>query len=326
MHYGPVSQFLARNQKFILTAHETPDGDALGAEFAMLRALLQIGREAFICNSDPAPEKFTFPEPLYQPRVLRGEEDLPPDLAEHALLILDVNDLNNLGSVGRLVLPRVREYFIIDHHDSDTDVLAPNHIEQGASSTCEVLYLLFREMRVELDLPMARALFMGIVYDTGSFMYPKTTALTFRIAHDLVTRGVNPNDIYSNLYESNTLSSLVLMSRVLSGLTLHFGGQVAVQHMPRNLLEESQARYEESDQLINIPLRSKEVRVSIFFKENSEGLWRCSIRSKGLIDVAEIARSYGGGGHSTAAGFKCANSCAAIQEEILERLKSNYFA
>jgi len=327
MQYGSVRTFLERNRKFVITAHETPDGDALGAEFAMLRALLQLGKAAFICNADPAPENLTFVEPLHRPLVLRAEHELPADIAEHALLILDVNDVHNLGSVGRLLLPRVREYFIIDHHDSDndTDLSAPNHIEQGASSTCEILYQLFREIGVTLDLHMAQALYMGIVFDTGSFIYPKTTALTLRIAHELVALGVNPNQVYSNLYESHSLSSLVLMSRVLSSLTLHCSGRVAIQSMPRQLLEETRARYEEADQFINIPLRSREVRVSVFFKQNVEGLWRCSLRSKGPIDVAAIARSYGGGGHRTAAGFKCARPIAAVQAEILDGLQKKYF-
>ncbi len=328
MQYGSVRDFLERNRKIAITAHETPDADALGAEFAMLRALLQLGKEAFICNADPAPENLTFVEPLHRPLVLRAEQELPADAAEHALLILDVSDVHNLGSVGRLLLPRVREHFIIDHHDSDngTDLAAPNHIEQGASSTCEILYLLFQEMGLQLDAHMAQALYMGIVFDTGSFIYPKTTALTFRIAHELVSMGVNPNQVYSNLYESHSLASLVLMSRVLSSLKLHCAGRVAIQHMPRRLLEKFQARYEEADQFINIPLRSREVRVSMFFKQNAEGLWRCSLRSKGAIDVAAIARSYGGGGHRTAAGFKCTRPIAAIQAEILDGLQRKYFA
>jgi len=180
-------------------------------------------------------------------------------------------------------------------------------------------------MGLPLDLPMARALYTGIVFDTGSFVYPKTTALTFRIAHELVALGVSPNEVYSNLYESHSLSSLVLMSRVLSSLSLRLGGRVAVQSMPNGLLQESRARYEEAAQLINIPLRSREVRVSIFFKQNPEGLWRCSLRSKGQIDVAEIARSYGGGGHRTAAGFKCSGPVASVQEEILAGLSEKYF-
>jgi phosphoesterase RecJ-like protein len=326
MQYGPVIDFLSRNRKFVITAHETPDGDALGSEFAMQRALAKLGKSAFICNADPAPEKFTFVEPDQQPLVLQNGSQLPPDLGERALLILDVNDLNNLGSVGRLVVPRVREYFIIDHHDSDADLLAPNHIEQGASSTCEILYLLFRAMRVEMDFHMAQALYMGIVYDTGCFIYPKTTAVTFQIAHELVGLGVSPNQVYANVFESNSLSSLVLMSRVLSTLTLHEGGRVAVQYLTRGMLVETGARYEEGDHLINIPLRSREVVVSIYFKENAEGIRRCSIRSKGNIDVAEIAQGYGGGGHRTAAGFKCSRPFAELQGEILGHLEARYFS
>jgi len=325
MQYGPVIDFLSRNRKFVITAHETPDGDALGSEFAMQRALAKLGKSSFICNSDPAPEKFSFVEPEFKPLVLQDGSQLPRDLAEHALLILDVNDLNNLGSVGRLVVPHVREYLIIDHHDSDADLLAANHIEQGASSTCEILYLLFRAMRIELDFHMAQSLYMGIVYDTGCFIYPKTTAVTFQIAHELVAMGVSPNQIYAKVYESNSLSSLVLMSRVLATLTLHEGGRVAVQVLARRMLEETGANYEEGDHLINIPLRSREVVVSIFFKENMEGIRRCSIRSKGEIDVAEIAQDYGGGGHRTAAGFKCARPFDELQGEILERLKAKYF-
>lgn len=326
MLYGPVIDFLTRHQKFIITAHETPDGDALGAEYAMLGALRRLGKEALICNADPAPAKFSFIDSEIQPLVLTREEQLPADIAERVLLILDVNDVNNIGSVARLVLPRVKEYFIIDHHDSESDLLSPNHIEQNASSTCEILYLLFREMGVEIDSPMALALYMGIVYDTGSFIYPKTTALTFQIARELVDRGVSPNHVYANVYESNSLSSLVLMSKVLATLVLHLNGRVAVQTMTADMIRESQARYEEADALINIPLRSQDVRVSIFFKENVEGIRRCSIRSKGAIDVADIAQSYGGGGHRTAAGFKCALPFAAIELQILRRLEQDYFA
>jgi phosphoesterase RecJ-like protein len=222
--------------------------------------------------------------------------------------------------VATLILPRVKEYFIVDHHDSETVQLSKNHIEQNASSTCEILYLLFREMNLELDLPIAQALYMGILYDTGSFIYPKTTAITFEIAHDLVSLGVQPNMTYVNVYESNSISSLVLMSKVLATLELHYDDHVAVQTMTQDLLREAGAIYEESDLLINIPLRSGDVRVSVFFKENLEGIKRCSLRSKGNIDVATIAQSLGGGGHKTAAGFKCVRPFEVMKVEILEML------
>jgi phosphoesterase RecJ-like protein len=315
-----VIEFIDKYDKFIITAHETPDGDALGSEYAMLLALRKLGKTARILNADPAPKKFAFVGSGEEFEVLVRSEQIPPDIGEYGLFILDVNDINNIGQVATLILPRVAEYFIVDHHDSETLQLSKNHIEQNASSTCEILYLLFREMNLEMDLPMARALYMGILYDTGSFIYPKTTAVTFQIAHELVSLGVQPNETYVNVYESNSISSLVLMSKVLATLELHFDKRVAVQTMTQELLREAGAAYEESDLLINIPLRSGDIRVSVFFKENLEGVKRCSLRSKGNIDVAAIAQSLGGGGHRTAAGFKCLRPFEVMKIEILEML------
>jgi phosphoesterase RecJ-like protein len=315
-----VIEFINKYDKFIITAHETPDGDALGSEYAMLLALQKLGKTARILNADPAPQKFAFVASGDEFEVLVRKEQIPEDIGEYGLFILDVNDINNIGQVATLILPRVKEYFIVDHHDSETVQLSQNHIEQNASSTCEILYLLFRDMKLELDLPMAQALYMGILYDTGSFIYPKTTAVTFEIAHDLVSLGVQPNQTYVSVYESNSISSLVLMSKVLATLELHYDNQVAVQTMTQELLRTAGAAYEESDLLINIPLRSADVRVSVFFKENLEGIKRCSLRSKGNIDVATIAQSLGGGGHKTAAGFKCLRPFDVMKVEILEML------
>ena len=315
-----VIDFIEKYDKFIITAHETPDGDALGSEYAMLLALRKLGKTARILNADPAPQKFAFVDPGQEFEVLVRKEQIPKDIGEYGMFILDVNDINNIGQVSTLILPRVKEYFIVEHHDSETVQLSKNHIEQNASSTCEILYLLFREMNLEIDLPIAQALYMGILYDTGSFIYPKTTAVTFKIAHDLVNLGVQPNQAYVSVYESNSISSLVLMSRVLATLELHYDNHVAVQTMTQDLLREAGAIYEESDLLINIPLRSGDVRVSVFFKENTEGIKRCSLRSKGNIDVAAIAQSLGGGGHKTAAGFKCVRPFEVMKVEILEML------
>lgn len=315
-----VVDFLRRTGKFIITAHETPDGDAIGSECAMLRVLRSMGKTAVIFNADPMPRKFRFLDADGLIGVLSSEADLPADIAEYALLMLDTSDVHNIGQVASLVLPRVREHFIIDHHEQEEDLLAGNFIQKSSSSTAEILYQIFRELGVEIDFPTAQALYTAIVYDTGSFIYPKTTAFTFEIARDLVSRGVQPNTVYANVYESNSISALVLQSRVLSTLELVHGNAVAILTMHAAMIRESGAFYEEADQLINIPLKSEDIRVSIFFKENLEGLVRCSMRSKGAINVAEIAQSFGGGGHRTAAGFKCSGSIASTRAAVLERL------
>jgi len=322
--FSAAIDFLTRTEKLIVTAHETPDGDAIGSECAMHRALLVMGKRAIILNSDPTPRKFMFLDPDSSVCVLQDEEQVPSDVETYALLMLDTNDIHNIGSVASLVLPRVREYFIIDHHENEEDVLTGNLILKSASSTAEIVYQLLRELGVEIDFPMAEALYTGIIYDTGSFIHPKTTAITFDIARDLVQKGVQPNSVYTHVYESNSVSALLLQSRVLSTLELALGNHVAVLTMSKEMIRDSGANYEEADGLINIPLRSEDVRVSIFFKENMEGLLRCSLRSKGVIDVAEIAQMFGGGGHRTAAGFKCRISMEKTKKALLEKLRAHF--
>ncbi len=322
--FAAATDFLERTERFIITAHETPDGDAIGSECAVRRALQGLGKEAIIVNSDPTPRKFAYLDPDNCIRVLQDERQLSLEVESYALLMLDTNDIHNIGNVAALVLPRVKEYFIVDHHENEEDVLTGNLIEKSASSTAEILYQIFRQLGVDIDLPIAEALYTGIIYDTGCFIYPKTTALTFDIARDLVQKGVQPNAVYAHVYESNTISALLLQARVLSTLELAHGNHVAILTMDRKMIRDSGANYEEADGLINIPLRSEEVRVSVFFKENMEGLLRCSLRSKGAINVAEIAQEFGGGGHRTAAGFKCRIPRDKARTAILERLKA-YF-
>lgn len=316
--------FLTRTRRFIITSHETPDADAVGSECAISRALQRLGRETIILNADPIPRKLAFLDPEKLIRVLEREDQIPADIEEYSLLMLDTNDAQNIGLVATLVLPRVREHFIIDHHEQEEDLLAGNFIQKSASSTAEILYQLLREMNVNIDMEMAQALFTGIVYDTGSFIYPKTTALTFEIARDLVAKGVRPNIVYSKLYESNSISALILQTRVLATLELFFANHVSLLTMTREMVVDSGANYEEADQLINIPLRSEDIRVSVFFKQNPAGLLRCSLRSKADINVAEIAQSFGGGGHRTAAGFKCRNTLEKTKQVVLEKLRKHF--
>jgi phosphoesterase RecJ-like protein len=322
--FQPVIDFISRHDRFIVTAHETPDGDAIGSECAMARALGKLGRTVRVLNADPTPRKFRFLDADSVVQVLEGPGQLPPDLERWALLMLDTSDVRNIGQVAEQVLPRVNEYFIIDHHENEGDILAGNFVRKSASSTAEILYQLFAALGVPVDYPMALALYTAIVYDTGSFIYPKTTALTFGIARDLVELGVEPNVVYANVYESNSISALMLHARVLATLELALGDHVALLVMRREMIVESGGSYEESDQLINIPLRSEDIRVSVFFKENLEGLMRCSMRSKGAIDVAEIAQRFGGGGHRTAAGFKCREPIEPTRRSVLAML-AKYF-
>jgi bifunctional oligoribonuclease and PAP phosphatase NrnA len=329
MRLDAASRFIDRNSNFIITAHETPDGDALGSEYALYCALCKLGKHALICNADPMSDKYRF---LDTSDIIKTLDELESNntltfkenLAEWALIILDTNDTHNIGMIAERILPFTKEYLIIDHHEQGEDNDRSNIIEENASSTCEVLFELFEELDVEIDFETAQALYVGIIYDTGCFVYPKTSARTFEIAHILVALGVKPNFVYSKVYESNSISSLRLQSQVLASLELVYDQHVAIQTMLKETIAECGAQYEEADTIINIPLKSGDILVSIFFKENEEEILRCSMRSKGNINVAEIAQFFGGGGHKTAAGFKSKYPLDEIKPKVLDMLRK-YF-
>ncbi len=315
--FSALVSFLERNERLILTTHESPDGDGIGAELALCRALRSLGKRVVVLNSDPTPDRFRFLDAERTAGTIDESAPLLDDLGGWALLILDTNDERGLGLVTERVLPRVRERFVVDHHEGEA---ANGLIDSDASATCEIVYRLLVAMKAPIDLPTSTALFAGIVFDTGSFAYPKTTAETFAVAHDLVRRGVVPNSVFSRIYESNSVPSLLLLSRVYASLELYFGNRVAVQYMGKEMISECGASYEEADEVVNFPLRSERVKVSVFFKERPDGLLRCSLRSKGGVDVSEIATAFGGGGHKTAAGFKCVYPLEQMKLKVLDTL------
>jgi len=322
--FQTIINFINSNDNFILTAHETPDGDAIGSEIAAYLALKSIGKTVRIMNADPMAEKYAFLDVDNAIELFSSDEMIPEDIHDWVLMILDTNDINNIGTIKEKVLSRVKDFFIYDHHEGGDSVSTANHIESEASSTCEMLYNLFAAMKIKMTYEMLVAIYLGIVYDTGSFIYPKTSAKTFAIAEICVSKGVNPNFVYSKLYESNSISSLMLQSRVLSTLEFFYDQHVAVQTMLKDDIIESGALYEEADSLINLPLKSEAIKVSVFFKENLEGILRCSMRSKGNIDVSFIAQIFNGGGHKTAAGFKSKYPLDEIKLKVLEML-NKYF-
>jgi phosphoesterase RecJ-like protein len=166
------------------------------------------------------------------------------------------------------------------------------------------------------------AAFGGLSYDSGSFAYSKTTARTFATARILVEAGVSPYEIYGELNESATTNSLLLQRQVMSTLELHCQGRVAVQILKKADLESTGARFEDAEAFINIPLKSRDILVSILIKENREGPVRCSLRSKGKVNVSKIAQQFSGGGHALAAGFRSDLNIEKTLEQVLEQVEA----
>jgi phosphoesterase RecJ-like protein len=312
-------EFFKKHESFILTTHEGADADGLGAELVADRILREAGKTVHILNGEKTAEHLAFMDP--EKRIGLWEEEKYGGLPEKsALLILDTSDEYNIGPP-RDLIRRVRQTFFIDHHEPNQFSSLSGLLDSSASSTCEIAVEIAQAAGLRLDPLTARAAFAGISYDTGSFAYRKTSARTFRAALALIEAGVVPYEVYRDLNESASLGALLLKRQVLSSLEIRAGGRAAVLVLRKKDLESTGAHFEDAESFINIPLRAREIAVSILVKENLEGKVRCSLRSKGLVNVSKIAQQFGGGGHLTASGFRSGLGLDETLQKVLEKVE-----
>ncbi len=316
-----LENFLGKYDKFIVSTHESPDADGLGAEIAFLDLLKQLGKEAYIFNSDPTPEICKFMDMDNEINILKDKEQLPDDIDDFAQFVLDTNDYDNTGTSYKILHTIVRETFIIDHHEGDLSKVDQNLIKADASSACEIIYDIFQYFGKELSFKTAQALYAGIVFDTGSFKYPKTTSETFSIAAHLLELGVVPFKVFENLFESNSLSSFQLKNKILSSMEVLFDGQMIAMKLTPEMVKSTDGSFSEGESTINMPFTVKGVRASLLVKQDVEGPVKVSMRTKGDLNVAEIAIKNGGGGHKNAAGFKPKATLDEAYEMAMNEMK-----
>jgi phosphoesterase RecJ-like protein len=323
--------FIKTGDSFILTTHDPPDADGLGAELVCAFILESRGKKCRIINASPTPEHFLFMDPdrriehwdalTHSPRdnPLGGGGSFPE---ASSLIILDTSDEYNIGATRKL-LGRIKEVLVIDHHQPSPHSTLSGIIDPGAAATCEIAVEALLEAGLEPDRNTAAAAYAGIVYDTGFFAYSNTSLRTFRLALRLLEWGAVPYDAHRNLNESASRSVLLLQKQVLSTLELRCGDRVAVQVLRKEDLETTGAKFEDAGSFINMPLKAKEIEVSLLVKETLEGKIHCSLRSKGKVNVSKIAQSFGGGGHVSAAGFRSVFGIEETLARVLEKIESS---
>jgi phosphoesterase RecJ-like protein len=318
--FAALDEYLSKYEKFVISTHESPDWDGLGGEIAMLELLKSMGKKPLIINSDPTPDSFLFLDLEHDINVIGKNFTIPDNIKEYAQIVLDTNDYDNIGAAAFNALKdRVRDVFIIDHHEGEYGSGRPNIIKAEASSVCEIMFHIVEHYGKPLTLRAAQALFAGIVFDTGSFVYPKTSAETFRIAARLEEAGVTPFFIHEQIYEQNSLSSFEIRGRILSTMEVLHDGRLIAMKLTPEMLGETGAAFTEGEPAINLPLTVKGVVASLLIKQDIYGPVKVSMRTKGDIDVAQLAMANGGGGHKNAAGYKSKLSF----EETYEQAKKN---
>lgn len=297
-----VAAELRARERFLLTAHEGPDGDALGSLLGMHRLLGQLGKDSVMFL--PAKE---FPLPI-EYRFLPLEEvfhEAPADMADRTVVFLDC------GNADRMPVAFLTEggnfTINIDHHHDNTLFGDLNLVLVEASCTAEIVFDLAHLLGVRLTPEMASALYVGLITDTGKFMYENANARTHRVAAELIEAGVDVDDTYRRLYEHVPLEKLRLISRALDGIQLHCDGRLVVSYITLADYEATGAGEEMTEGVID-HLRSIEgTKVAVVIRDlgnRGRAARKVSLRSsEGDIDVSAIARKGGGGGHKRAAGF-----------------------
>ncbi|MCL2138986.1 MAG: bifunctional oligoribonuclease/PAP phosphatase NrnA [Treponema sp.] len=294
--------FIERYDFFILTTHDPADADGLGAQMVFTDILKQKEKKFKIINASPVPEHFKCMDPHGIVEHWNAvEHRFLPEQA--AVLLLDTSDLHNIG-IMRDPACRAKEVFVIDHHEQKPNNYFSGICDSNAASTSEMAVEIAQAASVSLCQQTALAAYIGIAYDTGFFAYPKTNVRTFRAALLLLESGVQPEEAYKLLYE-NTINKVLLLQKIaITNLKIHGEGKIAVQLLRQDDFKKTGTQPEDSDGFVNFPLKSREIQVSFLLKETFEGKVRCSLRSKGAINVSKLAHDFGGGGHKNAAGFK----------------------
>jgi phosphoesterase RecJ-like protein len=280
-------------QRFVLSSHVRPDGDAIGSQLAMAFALWQLGKKVRLVNRDPAPAPL-----MVFPGVSRIEVADRIDDPGDAVIVMECGDLTRTGVDGF-----ERGFVInIDHHIGNSNFGALNWFDGTAAACGEMVFELIAELGVPLTPDIATHIYIAILTDTGSFHYSSISPRTFDICRQCVEAGIDPPAIARAIFDSNHLGRLKLFGAVLSKMELDASGRVATVYVDQKLAQECGGTYEDTEGIVNLPLTVKEIEAVVFFKEAGPDDWRVSMRSKGDVDVNAIATEFGGGGHKNASG------------------------
>lgn len=316
-----VAKSIREHTNFVLTTHVNPEGDAIGSEVALGAFLEDLGKKVTIVNSSPTPLNSAFLDPDGKIKVYPADYDQKTIENADAVIIVDVNNWAHVGVFADAIRnspPRPR--ICIDHHQGGDEGFADIVVSDTSAAAAGVMvYELIRFMKGEITPCIADAIYTSIITDTGTFRFSNTDERVFRIAADLAAGGVEPFSLHRKVF-SKTPAAVKLLGSVLGTLDGTPDGKLAWIHATRSMFDDAGADYEDSDGLLEIVRSTKGIEFCLFFKELPSGKIKISFRSNGKVDVYEIARQLGGGGHRMASGV----SVAGPMDDAIRNVVDNY--
>jgi len=306
---------LTAGRTVALLTHINSDGDGCGSEAALALLLAQRGMKVRIVNPTPWPEMFNFLLDGVDERSAQGASALA---GVELIIVLDISDLKRLGALGDAVRNSPARRLVIDHHVPQDEPAGEIVVsDTTACATGELIFDVARVLGLEITAPVARALYVAIMSDTGGFRFSNTSPRCHAIAGQLLAAGVDPEEMYRRIYASVSVGRLHLLRDALATLEVDGEHGLAWIALPAGALERYAVRPEELDGLAEHPRSVAGTRMAVFFRDLGHGKVKVSFRSTGEVDVNAFARRFGGGGHAKASGALIAGSLAEVRDRVI---------
>lgn len=320
--WTPLADLIEIHDRFLLTTHVRPDGDALGSEVGMAGLLRQRGKDVLVVNSSPTPPRYDYLNTNGNLFHQIGHSIQPADLADREVaIILDLSTWNQLGDMAEPIRKFAGPRVVIDHHVTQDDLGATFLKDVSAEATGMLVVQAIRDIGGTLTPEVATGLLTAIAMDTGWFRHSNTRPRTLRVVAELIESGAQINQIYRDLFERNTLGRLRLLGETLVDLHIGFEGQVAYATISLDHLARSGAIPPDTEDLIDYVVSVKGVSVGLLFIEQAKGGVKVSFRSRNGLDCSRLAGSLGGGGHKEAAGVSLTQSMVESVPLVLDAVR-----
>lgn len=310
------------HQRFLLTTHVRPDGDALGSEVAMARILEALGKDVLLCNAFAVPPNLRFLDPDNRLRQLGIDVPVEKIDGREVLMILDTTAWAQLGAIGDVVKRTKAVKVVVDHHQSGDDLGAELFKDVDAEATGRLVVEAADALGVPLTREIAQGAFVALATDTGWFRFSSTTADTLRLAARLVDAGAAPDQLYKQLYETDTHGRLRLIGLALAHTQTELKGRLIHTWLDLADFAAAGAIPSDSEDIINMTLAVGGTEAAVILVEQQTGGYKISLRSRCALDCSKIAEQFGGGGHKKAAGAFLNEPLDSARNKILDAVRA----
>ncbi len=300
----------------LIASHKDPEVDCIASAIVISLICESIGKNYTLYNQDVVP---------YNCGYLKNSEKFKNTLPKKydLVVIVDCGEIQRIGEAYKAIEAHGAKIINIDHHFTNTNFGHINFVDPDAAATGEVLYEVVKLFPQSITKDMARTIYSSLMADTGSFRYSSTSERTFLLAAEMLRVGINSWEVSKEIFETQPLSRLKLIQMALDTLSIDASKKIGFILVSQDMIKKTRATTAECDGLINYPRSIKGIEVALQFREIEKNKYKLSFRSKGDVNVAEIAKLFGGGGHRNASGCVMDGSLASIKKKVYKAVRQH---